>query len=165
MSEIVEALEKYLQSNLSCDEINGGMNKLSKYKLNKTISEEEIIFIFNKFCSDYFPEEVKEHNKKMKGRNFIMSNEEIFEMSTIIIKNKNKYENKCFYKSIELFYKTFFYIQIFEENEANDFTFYISLSEHLIDKNNYETYLFNIGNALLDQKDQNKHLIEILFSA
>ena len=165
MPEIVKSFENCLNSNLSLDIINETMNKLSKYKLNKEIDEKNINFAFMIYCSNHFSSEMLSIDKKYNNNvQYSLCNEKLFEISHLIIKNKEKYNNNSYYESIELFYQTFFFYEFSEENKTENFTFYKKISENLIKQEDYDTYLYNIGNAILKNKINEKELLEILFS-
>jgi len=87
----------------------------------------------------------------------------MFNLSHYILSLQKEKEKNISFKQLELFYQTFFFYEFNEEDETNNFTFYKIFPENLVDQNKYETYLFNIGFAILS-KNYNTNLIEILFS-
>lgn len=164
MSEIVKTFENFLKSNLSCDIINEKMKKLSKYKLDEEKNEEKINYVFMDYCSTDFYDEILSIDRSNNENKFLLYNEKLFKISHQIIINKEKNKDKSSYESIELFYQTFFFYEFSKENNTNDFTFYTKkIPENLINQGKYETYLFNIGCAILSQKDKEQKLMEILF--
>ena len=64
---------------------------------------------------------------------------------------------------MDLFYKTFFFINFDNEDETNDFTFYLNYSDKLFHSKTIETYLLNIGVIILTEENESK-LFEALFS-
>ena len=164
MSEIEKAIKGYLKTNLSCDSVNEGMNKLSKYSLDKKINEELFIKSFIEYCIKYFLDEIIEFQRNNKTDKIELSVEEIFKLShQILINHEGNLENKKPYERILLLYKTFFFIELDENNETNDFTFYLNLPKHLIKEEDYELYMLNIGMIILNSEDS-LQLIEVLFS-
>ena len=109
MSEIEKAIKGYLKTNLSCDSINEGMNKLSKYSLDKKINEELFIKSFIEYCIKYFLDEIIEFQRNNKTDKIELSVEKIFKLShQILINHEGNLENKKPYERILLLYKTFF---------------------------------------------------------
>ena len=174
MSEIEQAFEKYLKSNLSCDKVNEEMNKLSNYSLDRKADEELFINSFINYCSKHFFNHLTELNNN--GNKF--SANEVFKISHHILtcEANDANSNSIYYKKIKLLYKTFFFLEYDIKNETNDFTFYMDFDiknetndfTFFMDfpKNkieNYETYLYNIGISILDSKDSIP-FIKILFS-
>ena len=157
MSKTIKLFEECLKSNWSCDEVYQKMNKISKYKLSSEINEMKLIQLFFAYVSKYFKEELESFGQ------LILCNDTIFQVSHKIISQKSEYKDNKFFERLELFYHTFFFCEFFEENESNDYTFYINLSEELIKLDIYEKYLFNIGFIILSQKDYSI-LLEALFS-
>ena len=158
MSNIIKAFEECLNSSLSCEEVYQKMNKISGYKLLSEIDELAIINLFVKYILAHFKEELSAF------KNLEYSNETVFKLSQQIMSHKAKYKENKFFERLELFYQTFFFYEFFEDNESNDYTFYMKLSEELIKPDIYEKYLFNIANIILSPKDY-AILLDILFSS
>ena len=82
----------------------------------------------------------------------------MFNLSHYILSLQKEKEKNISFKQLELFYQTFFFYEFNEEDETNNFTFDKIFPENLVDQNKYETYLFNIGFAILS-KNYNNNLI------
>lgn len=50
--------------------------------------------------------------------------ENIFKYSFDILNNRSQYEKEKNFKTIELFYRAFFFFEFYKDEQANDFTFY-----------------------------------------
>ncbi len=59
---------------------------------------------------------------------------------------------------MDLFYKTFFFINFDNEDETNDFTFYLNYSDKLFHSKTIETYLLNIGVIILTEENESNYL-------
>ena len=160
MSDIMKAFQECLNSDLPCQEIIRKMNNLSKYKIIEGINEEEINTEFFTFCSRYFVEELTSFSKKEK---FVACNRTIFKLSHQIVSKESIYKENKYFQQLKLFYQTFFFYEYSAENETNNFTFFIKLTEYLVEPKVYEIYLLNIGKIILGEKNDSK-LVEILFS-
>lgn len=158
MSNIIKALEECLSSNKSCDEVYQTMNKISGYKLLPEINERKLIELFVLCVKKYFKEELKAF-KQLE-----LCNESVFKLSQQIISNKAKYKENEYFETLEFFYQTFFFREFFEDNQSDDYTFYMNQPEDLIQSDEYEKYLFNIGYIILSKKDCSI-LVDILFSS
>ena len=166
MSEIFETCRELLNMDLPCDETYEKLKKLSKYKIDENFNEEMLNNLFFTFISDNFlPEEISfcmDNNLE----ELEWKNENIFKISHYILSHHQKNvqkEEHMKYKQMELFYQTFFFYELDKENEANHFTFYQQFPEKIVEQNKYETYLLNIGKAILG-KDCYSNLLNILFS-
>ena len=160
MSDIMKAFQECLNSDLPCQEIIRKMNNLSKYEIIEGINEEEINTEFFTFCSRYFVEELTSFSKKEK---FVACNRTIFKLSHQIVSKESIYKENKYFQQLKLFYQTFFFYEYSAENETNNFTFFIKLTEYLVEPKVYEIYLLNIGKIILGEKNDSK-LVEILFS-
>ena len=162
MSATIEAFQKSFQSSYSCDEVIKKMQKVSKIKLDKDFNEEQFNKLFFGFCTNNFKNQSilfflgdKDH--------LDVCNENIFNLSHYLLTNKKDNENKIYYSQIKLLYQTFFFFQYDKTNKANNFSFYEKFPENLVELNEYEIYILNIGKAMLGSNYRND-LIEILFS-
>ena len=164
MSKLEHQFKNYLESNLSCDQVNEEMKKLSKYKFLKKNIEKKFIELFMDFCVKNFSDEILELFPNNKGNNLELCIDNLFKISHNILINKDKYKDNIYFETIQLLYQTFFFIEFTEENETNDCTFYIGLPKHVIKPKDYENYLYSIGIAILNQANNSK-LLEILFSS
>ena len=163
MSEIIKEFENYLNSDLTCDEIYDKMKTVSKYKINKNISEENIFNLaFNIVIKNFYNELFSISFNNSSGQ-IGLSHDNLFNVCHNIVINKEKYEGNEFYDIIFSFYKTFYFLEINKENKSNDFTFYTPLFDGSIISNDIEIYLFNIGEIIL-KKNKDYKFIEILFS-
>ena len=158
MSNIIKAFEECLNSNKSCEEVYQTMNKISGYKLLPEINELKLIQLFVLCVKKYFKEELKAYKQ------LDLCNESVFKLSQQIISNKVKYKENEYFETLEFFYQTFFFREFFEDNQSNDYTFYMNLPEDLIQSDEYEKYLFNIGYIILSKKDYSI-LVDVLFSS
>ena len=165
MSDFIQAFEECLNSNFSCDDILLKLQNLSSYSINQKIGEAEVINKFMEFSTKHFLNELLSVEINIKDGNFIAQSKDLFNISHMIITNKEKYKNNINYEKIELFYHTFFFSEFSEENETNDFTFFYKLSDDYTDAKKVELYLFNIGLIILSEEiDFKSKLIEALFS-
>ena len=165
MTDFILAFEECLNSNFSCNNIILKLQNLSSYSINQKIGEVELINKFMKFSAKHFINEFFSVKITRKHCNFIAQSEDLFNISHMIITNKEKYKNNINYEKIELFYHTFFFSEFSEENETNDFTFFYKLSDDYTDAKKVEIYLFNIGLIILSEEiDFKSKLIEALFS-
>ena len=163
MSEIIKEFENYLNSDLTCDEIYDKMKTVSKYKINKNISEENIFNLaFNIVIKNFYNELFSISFNNSSGQ-IGLSHDNLFNVCHNIVINKEKYEGNEFYDIIFSFYQTFYFLEINKENKSNDFTFYTPLFDGSIISNDIEIYLFNIGEIIL-KKNKDYKFIEILFS-
>ena len=158
----METFKKCLESDYSCDKVIEEMQRVSKIKVNKNIDEEQINHIFFKFCSVNFTDKFLSFVKSDKEHTDIC-NENIFKLSQYILSNKKENDGKICTNQLELFYQTFFFYEFNKDNETNDFIFYKRFPENVVEQDEYETYLFNIGKIIFDSNYKND-LIEILFS-
>ena len=165
MTDFILAFEECLNSNFSCDDILLKLQNLSSYSINQKIGEAEVINKFMDFSTKHFLNELLSVEINIKDGNFIAQSKDLFNISHMIITNKEKYKNNINYEKIELFYHTFFFSEFSEENETNDFTFFYKLSDDYTDAKKVEIYLFNIGLIILSEEiDFKSKLIEALFS-
>ena len=165
MSDFIKAFEECLNSNFSCNDIILKLQNLSKYSINQKIGEFELINKFMKFSAKHFLSELSSVEINRKQDNFIAQSKDLFNISHMIITNKEKYKNNSNYEKIELFYHTFFFSEFSDENETNDFTFFYKLSDDYTNAKKVEIYLFNIGLIILSEEiDFKSKLIEALFS-
>ena len=165
MTDFIIAFEECLNSNFSCDDILLKLQNLSSYSINQKIGEAEVINKFMDFSTKHFLNELLSVEINIKDGNFIAQSKDLFNISHMIIANKEKYKNNINYEKIELFYHTFFFSEFSDENKTNDFTFFYKLSDDFTDAKKVETYLFNIGLIILSEEiDFKSKLIEALFS-
>ena len=165
MTDFIIAFEECLNSNFSCDDILLKLQNLSSYSINQKIGEAEVINKFMDFSTKHFLNELLSVEINIKDGNFIAQSKDLFNISHMIITNKEKYKNNINYEKIELFYHTFFFSEFSDENETNDFTFFYKLSDDYTDAKKVEIYLFNIGLIILSEEiDFKSKLIEALFS-
>ena len=163
MSEIIKEFEDCLNSDLSCDEIYDKMKAVSKYKINKSLSEESIFNLaIGIFIKKFYNELLSISFNNSSGQ-IGLSHDNLFEVCHNIVMNKEKYEGNEFYDIIVSFYQTFYFFEINKENKSNDFTFYTRLFDGSTISKDVEIYLFNIGEIILNKNKDNKY-IEILFS-
>ena len=158
----MEIFQGCLKSVNPCDKVMEEMKKVSKIEINKNINEEQINIMFFNFCKNNFIAKYMSFLKKDK-KHSEFCNENIFKLSHYIISFKKEDTEEICYKQLELFYQTFFFYEFSKDNETNNFTFYKPFPENLVEQNEYETYLFNIGKAILGINYKN-NLIQILFS-
>ena len=160
----METFQECLKSVNSCDKVIEEMQKVSKIDIDKNFDEGQFNNMFFKFCKDNFFDKYISLLEK-NGNHLDICNDNIFILSHHILSYKNKIaeaENIC-YKQLELLYQTFFFYEFNINNETNNFTFYNQFPENLVEQNEYETYLLNIGKAILDLNYKN-YIIQILFS-
>jgi len=163
MTKLENKFKSFLDSNSTCDKVNEEMNKLSKYELNMELNEEKFTNSFFGFCEKHFFNEVKSlSSNNQTGIKLCAPN--VFLLAHKIMNNKDKYKENIYFETIHSIYQVFFFIEFSKENGANDYTFYENPPLHVIKEKDYEVYLFNIGVALLNQKN-NSELLEILFSS
>ena len=163
MTELENKFKSFLDSNLTCDKVNEEMNKLSKYELNMELNEDKFTHAFFGFCEKHFYKEIESLlSENQTGIELCAPN--VFLLSHKIMNNKDKYKDNIYFETIESLYQVFFFIEFSKENISDDYTFYEKPPLHVIKKKDYEVYLFNIGVALLNQKN-NSELLEILFSS
>ena len=161
-NKIIEVFNDCLKSDLSCDEIYEKIQKLSQYKINKSIVEEDIFNLFFKSMTrsrDF----LDALNKFSNEYNFTLSHKNVFGVCNLIVNNERKYKSNEFYKNIVLFYKTYYFFEIAEDNKSNDFTFYVTMPDGSKLPKEFEIYLFNIGSAIL-KKESDSMFLKILFS-
>ena len=161
--KIIEVFNECLKSDLSCDDIYEKMKTVSQYKINKSIAEKDIFYLF--FNSIKRSRDFLEVLKKFTDEylNFDLSHENVFGICNLIVNNERKYESNEFYKNIVLFYKTYYFFEIAEDNESNDFTFYATMPDGSKLPKEFQIYLFNIGSAIL-KKESDSMFLKILFS-
>ena len=163
MSEIIKKFEECLNSDISCDKIYDKMKAISKYKINKSLSEENIFnSAFDIFIRKFNDELLSIPFNNTRGQ-IRLSHDNLFKVCHNIAIKKEKYKGNEFYDIIVLFYQTFYFIEIDEENKSNDFTFYNKLFDGSIISKDVEIYIFNIGEIILN-KNKDYKFIEILFS-
>ena len=163
MSEIIKEFEDCLNSNLSCDKVYDKIKAVSKYKINKSLSEESIFnSAFNIFIKKFYDELLSIPFKNSSGQ-IQLTHDNLFNVCHNIVINKEKYEGNEFYDIIVSFYQTFYFLEIDKENTSDDFTFYNKLFDGSIISKDVEIYLFNIGDIILN-KNKDYKFIEILFS-
>ena len=163
MSEIIKKFEECLNSDISCDKIYDKMKAISKYKINKSLSEENIFnSAFDIFIRKFNDELLSIPFNNTRGQ-IRLSHDNLFKVCHNIVIKKEKYKGNEFYDIIVLFYQTFYFIEIDEENKSNDFTFYNKLFDGSIISKDVEIYIFNIGEIILN-KNKDYKFIEILFS-
>ena len=133
MTDFILAFEECLNSNFSCDDILLKLQNLSSYSINQKIGEAEVINKFMDFSTKHFLNELLSVEINIKDGNFIAQSKDLFNISHMIIANKEKYKNNINYEKIELFYHTFFFSEFSDENETNDFTFFYKLSDDYTD--------------------------------
>ena len=161
--KIIEVFNECLKSDLSCDDIYEKIKKVSQYKINKSIVEKDIFDLFFKSISSSrdFLDVLKKFSNEYF--NFDLSHENVFGICNLIVNNERKYKRNEFYKNIVLFYKTYYFFEIAEDNESNDFTFYATMPDGSKLPKEFEIYLFNIGFAIL-KKESDSMFLKILFS-
>ena len=158
----METFQECLKSVNSCDKVIEEMQKVSKIDIDKNFDEGQFNNMFFKFCKDNFFDKFISFLTK-NGNDLEVCNENIFKLSHYILSYKNKNDENICYKQLELIYQTFFFYEFTNNNETNNFTFYNQFPENLVEQNEYETYLLNIGKAILDLNYKN-YIIQILFS-
>ena len=165
MSEIIKTFSECLHSELTCKEILEKMKSVCKYEINQGFDEKSIIELFIGICFINFNDVIKNIYPNFGTANPHFSSQDIFKISHLIIKNKIKYMKNPYYKTIEFLYQTFFFYEFNDENQSNDFTFFLFINENTqqIDPDLYTSYLFNIGHAILT-KEKDEKFINMLFS-
>jgi hypothetical protein len=165
MSEIIKTFSECLHSELTCKEILEKMKSVCKYEINQGFDEKSIIELFISICFINFNDVIKNIYPNFGTANPHFSSQDIFKISHLIIKNKIKYMKNPYYKTIEFLYQTFFFYEFNDENQSNDFTFFLFINENTqqIDPDLYTSYLFNIGHAILT-KEKDEKFINMLFS-
>ena len=159
MTELENKFKSLLDSNSTCDKVNEEMNKLSKYELNMELNEEKFTNAFFDFCLKHFLNEIESlSSNNQTGIKLCAPN--VFLLAHKIMNNKDKYKENIYFETIHSIYQVFFFIEFSKENISDDYTFYEKPPLHVIKKKDYEVYLFNIGVALLNQKN-NSELLEI----
>ena len=165
MSEIIKTFSECLHSELTCKEILEKMKSVCKYEINQGFNEKSIIELFISICVINFNDVIKNIYPNFGTANPHFSSQDIFKISHLIIKNEIKYMKNPYYKTIEFLYQTFFFYEFNDENQSNDFTFFLFINENTqqIDPDLYTSYLFNIGHAILT-KEKDEKFINMLFS-
>ena len=163
MSVILKEFKDCLDSNLSCDEINEKMKSISKYKINQSLTEENIFDFILQIFQKYFFDELVSLSLNNKDGQIKFSHENLFKICHQIVTKKEKYKENELYSNIELFYKTFYFLEINTDNETNDFTFFYQCYDGSLISKDIEIYLYNIGDIILNEKSDS-NFIEILFS-
>jgi hypothetical protein len=110
MTDFILAFEECLNSNFSCDDILLKLQNLSSYSINQKIGEDEVINKFMEFSTKHFLNELLSVEINIKDGNFIAQSKDLFNISHMIITNKEKYKNNINYEKIELFYHIFFLV-------------------------------------------------------
>lgn len=110
MTDFILAFEECLNSNFSCDDILLKLQNLSSYSINQKIGEAEVINKFMEFSTKHFLNELLSVEINIKDGNFIAQSKDLFNISHMIITNKEKYKNNINYEKIELFYHIFFLV-------------------------------------------------------
>ena len=159
--KIIEVFNECLNSDLSCDDIYDKIKQVYRFKLDKNIEEKNIFYLVFHVISKYFLVVLKMFaNEKL---DFDLSHENLFGICNLIANNGEQYKNNEYYKNIVLFYKTYYFFEITKENKSNDFTFNVSMPDGSKLSKEFETYLFNIGFAIL-KKESDSMFLKILFS-
>lgn len=161
MYNIIQDFHDCLKSEFPCEKIYEKMKNLSNFKITK-VPLQNIFVEFMNFCANHFQEELKSY--QLNNINFQKTDiyKNIFEVAHQIVLNKNKYNKNENFEIIELFYKTFFFVECTNEDYANGFTFNLKPEDDSIEPNYLEEYLLNVGMAILNGRQS--ELIEILFS-
>ena len=145
MSEIIKTFSECLHSELTCKEILEKMKSVCKYEINQGFDEKSIIELFISICFINFNDVIKNIYPNFGTANPHFSSQDIFKISHLIIKNKIKYMKNPYYKTIEFLYQTFFFYEFNDENQSNDFTFFLFINENTqqIDPALYTSYYYS----------------------
>ena len=157
---VIKVFEECLNSNLSCDDVYNKMKQTAVFKINKNVEEKMLFSSFFLVISKYFPDVLKMFTNDKLQIEF--SHKNVFGITKQIAVGREKYKKNNYYKEIVLFYKTFYFCEIIEKDESNDFTFYVPMPDGSELPKEFEIYLLNIGLAIL--KKNSVLMFQILFS-
>ena len=144
---VIKVFEECLNSNLSCDDVYNKMKQTAVFKINKNVEEKMLFSSFFLVISKYFPDVLKMFTNDKLQIEF--SHKNVFGISKQIAVGGEKNKKNNYYKEIVLFYKTFYFCEIIEKDESNDFTFYVPMPDGSELPKEFEIYLLNIGLAIL----------------